>query len=60
MELQFKRPWMKSGIGLSGSDKEESESIGYGFYHVYRSFGFHSRMLVRSKGLSAVECKNDA
>ena len=30
------------------------------FYHVYISFGFHSRMLVRSKDLSAVECKNDA
>ena len=30
---------------------------GHQFYHVYISYRFHSRMLVQSKDLSAVECK---
>ena len=30
------------------------------FYHDYTSFGFHSRMLVESKDLSAAKCKNNA
>ena len=34
-----------------------NENGRYQFYHVYISIGFHSRMLVRSKDLSAVERK---
>ena len=31
-----------------------NQNGGHQFYHVYISFGFHSRMLVQSKDLSAV------
>ena len=37
-----------------------NQNGGHKFYHVYKSFGFHSRMLVQNMDLSAVECKNDA
>ena len=40
--------------------KKVNQNGGHQFYHVYISLGFHCKMLVRSKDLSAVECKSDA